>query len=421
MVKSPNKIYGYNYFIAITTALVLIFINQVYIQYSLREREKDYNFINIAAKQRMISQRICLLFFKSQENSSVIDELNLQFENWENTHNNLKNGNESLGIPIIENEEIVNKLYTLDKYIFFIKGELKYRNTNDSINLTSIFENQTNYLKSMDEIVTHLQEEGRKSVVQIRLIELILAIFSIVVVLLQFQYIFKPAIKKIKQQAIDLKDEISILNDYKNKLKSILDSTSDIFILIDLDYKILLYNLTAAIDLNEIFNVKIKTNEDFIDLIFPKYSEEIKASLMKTMADKSYFTEKEFLINNTKVWFELKYFAVFNENKELNGISFIAKNITDRKLAEQKVQEQVKTLGEIAWFQSHELRKPVANILGIVPLLEPDPMHPENEKLVSFLHKEAKNLNEVIKTISLKAEENNVIHTKNKYSSPLTK
>jgi PAS domain S-box-containing protein len=404
MNKEQNKIYRFNYFFAIATALLLILINQIYIQYSLQERETDFKVMNIAGKQRMLSQRICLLLLKGKENNSVIDELNLQFENWENTHNNLKYGNDLLSIPAIDNEEIKNKLYALDKYVFFIKGELNYNNYIDSIGLISVFDNQTKYLKAMDEIVTLLQKELEYSVNKIRLIEFILAIFSVLVVILQFNYIVKPATKKIIKQAIHLKNQNFNLNDFKNKLKSILDSTTDIFILIDLNYKILLYNLTAETELNKIFHKIIKSNEDFIELIFPNNKEEIELDIKKAILNKSYFIERGFVLDKTKVWFELRYFAVMGEQNELSGISFIATNITDRKLAEQKVKEQVKTLGEIAWFQSHELRKPVANILGIVSLFESDPLHPENEKLVTFLHKEAKNLDEIIKTISLKAE-----------------
>jgi signal transduction histidine kinase len=71
---------------------------------------------------------------------------------------------------------------------------------------------------------------------------------------------------------------------------------------------------------------------------------------------------------------------------------------------EEKVTKQIKTLGEIAWFQSHELRKPLANILGILPLIEPDSSHPENEKLINYLFQETKNLDNLIKTISNKTE-----------------
>ncbi len=63
-------------------------------------------------------------------------------------------------------------------------------------------------------------------------------------------------------------------------------------------------------------------------------------------------------------------------------------------------------LFEIAFLQSHEVRKPVANILGILDLInEEDPGDPENIELIPLLLVAAKELDSVINQIVQKTNE----------------
>jgi tetratricopeptide (TPR) repeat protein len=55
-----------------------------------------------------------------------------------------------------------------------------------------------------------------------------------------------------------------------------------------------------------------------------------------------------------------------------------------------------KTLHDIAMFQSHDVRAPLARILGLIQLVDQDKMSPENKKVVGFLNQSAQELDEII-------------------------
>lgn len=60
-------------------------------------------------------------------------------------------------------------------------------------------------------------------------------------------------------------------------------------------------------------------------------------------------------------------------------------------------------LNEIAYIQSHVVRRPLANILGASEMLQQDAISPEDkELLLSALQKEAKELDHVIRAINSK-------------------
>jgi PAS domain S-box-containing protein len=405
MVSNKSYKYGITYFTAIISGVILVFSNQIFIQYALNKFQTNNQLINIIKNQKLTSQKIALLIYKYKENTFNPDELHLELNNWFNNHSYLKYGNELRNIPTIDNKEILLKLYYLDKNIIFLKNELKTNNIFDSLSLMAIFENQDYYLKKMDVIEYELELNNDKFLLKTIVIEFIFALLSIIIIILEFRYFFKPLNNQVKDQTQTIKEGNISLMECKNKLKSILDCTNDIYILFDLDYNIQLFNTKAEQEIKLLFNKPIKLNSNFLSTIFPEYAISFKEDISKALTNGNYKIDRQIKTSEEQIfWYELRYYCFYDTENELKGISFNAKSIDDHKKAEEKVTKQIKTLGEIAWFQSHELRKPLANILGILPLIEPDSSHPENEKLINYLFQETKNLDNLIKTISNKTE-----------------
>jgi len=80
-------------------------------------------------------------------------------------------------------------------------------------------------------------------------------------------------------------------------------------------------------------------------------------------------------------------------------------DITERKLQEQKIQEKNQKLTEIAFIQSHEVRRPVANILGLVSLIDKKNLDTTNLEIVEHLERSTKDLDNVIHKIVEKTYE----------------
>ena len=94
---------------------------------------------------------------------------------------------------------------------------------------------------------------------------------------------------------------------------------------------------------------------------------------------------------------KMKY---LNQNLEnLNGT--LEERIKERT---SLLKEQNKVLAEYAFINAHELRAPVATVLGLVNLLRSCELREDEEKIVNYLHDATTHLDEVIKDIKEKLE-----------------
>jgi PAS domain S-box-containing protein len=85
----------------------------------------------------------------------------------------------------------------------------------------------------------------------------------------------------------------------------------------------------------------------------------------------------------------------------------ILTDVTEIKKQQDKILEQNKALQQIAWQQSHEVRRPVANILGLCELLRDYKDEPEEirDKYLEYMFKATQELDKVIHKIVEKVNE----------------
>lgn len=96
-----------------------------------------------------------------------------------------------------------------------------------------------------------------------------------------------------------------------------------------------------------------------------------------------------------------------DEQHILNGYILLFRNITEKLKDEQKLNSQHETLKDIAHLQSHEIRRPVANILGLIEVLKmsgKNNLNKEQIEYLSHLELEAKSLDMLVRQIVKKAE-----------------
>jgi len=102
--------------------------------------------------------------------------------------------------------------------------------------------------------------------------------------------------------------------------------------------------------------------------------------------------EKRYICKNgTTVWVSINIATV--TNKKGGPVYFVSQfeDITERKKAEKhlrdaykQIQDHVNSIQEIAWKQSHLIRSPLANLMGLVEILKADPAERETLKYVQI-------------------------------------
>lgn len=122
------------------------------------------------------------------------------------------------------------------------------------------------------------------------------------------------------------------------------------------------------------------------------------AECQQALAGQSIDYEREENYYGTTIWWHVTFDPGFDTEGNVISISLNATDITERKLNEQHILAQNDSLKSIAYIQSHELRRPVASILGLVGIMESHE-YIFNKEDVEMLGKAASEQDTKIRTI----------------------
>ena len=194
------------------------------------------------------------------------------------------------------------------------------------------------------------------------------------------------------------------LKQSETMLRILYDSTQIASTFIDKDLCILFTNRLTEETHLKIFGKSPQIGDKQLDFIVPELREEFADYYRSVLQGKSIYAEKAYFNH----WWHISLFPVYDSKNNIVGISNNVKNITERKENELKILKQNETLRQIAWQQSHVIRRPVANILGIIKLLKGDkkPSREEQEKYLDYLYQSTEELDKVIHKILVKSNEN---------------
>lgn len=196
------------------------------------------------------------------------------------------------------------------------------------------------------------------------------------------------------------------LKDSENKLRAIIDSTNDNNILLAPDYTVLSFNKTAADSVKMFFQTEIQEGQDFRQYVVESRTLDFKKYFERTLAGETIREELEIKIDeNNSIWFLTSFYPVFDKNNNLIGVSYNTSDIDKAKKAELLLKKQNKTLKEIAHLQSHQIRRPVANILGLLSLINQEQLDEENKAIFDNLLKASQELDQIIHQIVDKTQE----------------
>lgn len=109
--------------------------------------------------------------------------------------------------------------------------------------------------------------------------------------------------------------------------------------------------------------------------------------------------------NGVKYWVNIEFTPLFTPDGKFDGYISIQNNITARKEKEEKIRHQNEILKNIAWMGSHELRKPVASILGLIELITETDDPAEKQDSIRLMQQCTLQLDQIIRTINQKIEE----------------
>ncbi|WP_428329207.1 GAF domain-containing protein [Mucilaginibacter sp.] len=175
-----------------------------------------------------------------------------------------------------------------------------------------------------------------------------------------------------KQHQTTHEQKISI-QESEIKLKAIFDSSKDTHILVDRKLQILAFNKSAAVFISALFRKILTNGDNILDYTEPQLHKQFTKYLSLALSGRSAKREWIMMAGTAhECWKETSFIPVKNNNGEVLGVALNSTDITTRKRHEKLISIQNEALTRIAIIQSHELRRPVASLLGIIDLMKID-------------------------------------------------
>ncbi|MDB4901719.1 MAG: kinE 2 [Mucilaginibacter sp.] len=187
-------------------------------------------------------------------------------------------------------------------------------------------------------------------------------------------------------------------------LLTVFENTDMAFVLFTTSLNVVSFNSQATEFYLKYVNKKLKPGTYALNY-FPKHKRKFLTTITNKVKNREIVSyETNFYANNEVDWYDIKWVGVLNERMEYIGILLTFKNITEKKLLElerEKITADLiqrnKDQEQFNYIVSHNLRAPVANVIGLLELLNDPAINEEDKKYVlDGISLSVKNLDSVI-------------------------
>ena len=361
------------YIIALSTIALSVIISQILVRNHLDTQQSDSTVINIAGRQRMLSQKltkeVVSLSVSSDKKDREILQKNIKetLYLWNFSHNSLQKGNDSLGLPK-QNSDHITKEYNALNPVFNtilkasnsivenLEKDLLISVDELTSDIKKITNNEGEFLLIMDRIVNQYDLEANKKVVWLRKLEFLLMTFTLLILLGEFLFIFWPTAKSVKAT-------LSELLSAEKKAKKMAFEADELSISKEKSIKEL-RALSHAMDETLLF-ARISTNGNLIHF-GNKFSRLFKLSNFKqdilfwnvlSINENEQLLIEDLIFQHKKtgwqgevksttkqgevVWLEMSIIP-YNPSEDKSELLIIASEITDRKAAQLEIERLTK-------------------------------------------------------------------------------
>lgn len=191
------------------------------------------------------------------------------------------------------------------------------------------------------------------------------------------------------------------------------------------DFLRLLHVYQQAIDLNIIYSITdsegviIYVNRKFCEI--SKYSKEELIGQNHRILNSGFHTEeffknmwniikdgeiwqgevKNIAKDGTFFWLDNTIFPVFDENKKIVQYFSMRLSIDEKKIAEAERTEHIRSLEEMLFMTSHQVRQPIVNLLGLANQLEDSTnSNEEMMKIIGYIKESVASLDSYTKELT---------------------
>lgn len=197
------------YVLALMVVAILTLSGLWFVKDEIKEIHDDGRVVNIAGRQRMISQQLTKLSLLKIREIAHVDQTDIEelSDLWYNSHQDFR-----AGLLKMEEEYIVRKSVQLDSMFADLQPVFESMYTNFRVidspvstederqtALGVVLDQEPSFLRKMDAIVFQFDAENSQRVQNLERIEWILTLATLLVLILEGVFVFRPVVNSTKQ------------------------------------------------------------------------------------------------------------------------------------------------------------------------------------------------------------------------------
>lgn len=364
------------YVVALSVVATVAIVGQVLIQNHLNGQLADSRVVNIAGKQRMLSQRItkAILLLDQTHNKSqrqkTLNELEKSVRLWRMSQEGLLKGSDSLRLSGKNSSAIValfqnvnSPFKEIDKSACDIVKSLQKNLTApvDSLSKKNILANEPLFISGMESIVFQYANEAEEKVTTLSKLEYLLLFISLLAISLEIIFIFRPTAQQVNDTVDKLlnsektakkltKEVMALYSSLEKSYEQISNINQPVdnptllakgdkggtVVFISSHFSELIHKelATEQLQLGDLFN-GFENSTDWMDEVIDTVTE-----------DRSWQGEIAFKDGNNKdCLMEVTILPTYDANSEVAELLMLGTDLTLRKMAERNLNQ--KTRAEI--------------------------------------------------------------------------
>lgn len=360
------------YLLALLAIAFSIVFSQVLVQMHLNSQLDDSRVINVAGRQRAYSQKLVkdiLLLNRSsskEERNQILNNTKKTLDVWRVSHNALQFGNDSMGLPKEENKEILTLLKKITPHHMAMISaaentiQLKNNNIKDSLSLENdiltLLKNERIFLNLMDTIVNKYDSISKTQLQKLKQKERILVAFSLLILLLEILFVFRPlsiqirnSIAKLLKGKIESEENTAKIEQLYQEKENSLQELQELNFVIDNAA------LFASIKNNETVVFISKKFQELLGCSNQDLSKPLSEILTTNEGQQQYLKEvlknsrrnirtEEIKIRTKKeqdIWLDMSIIPLHQSSKK-QSILILCSDITERIENQQKLEQLTK-------------------------------------------------------------------------------
>ena len=230
--------------------------------------------------------------------------------------------------------------------------------------------------------------------------------------------IARQAIKTIelKCRALNLEESLKEVEAQKEyvqdadiRLRSFFESSNTFQVLLGKSGEVIDFNKTAYNFVKNAHKTDLQRGDLFVTYIAPEFVSKFIDGYNRAIKGTRHVEEgsTDYGEKLGIIWWDATFEPALDKNNEIIGMSYLIRNVTERKVREQKIIQQNESLLSIAHVQAHEFRAPLTTIMGLMNLIKDDGYEMAGNYL-PYLEMAVNNLDEKIKNVVVDIENNMV-------------